>query len=52
MTATYVKSVFNYLPAIKHADGRKEILYGPPISSIKRAKQYARFEIYSRKINS
>ena len=51
MTATYVKSGFNYLPVIKHVDGRKEILYGQPISSIKRAKECARFEIYSRKIN-
>lgn len=50
MTATYVKSGFNYLPVIKHIDGRKEILYGQPIASIKRAKEYAQFEIYIRKI--
>lgn len=51
MTATYVKLGFNYLPVIKHIDGRKEILHGQPIATIKRAKEYARFEIYTRKIN-
>lgn len=49
MTATYRKSGDNYLPVIKHTDGRKETLYGSPLASIKRAKEYARFEIYNRK---
>lgn len=51
MKATYIKSEFNYLPVIKHVDGRKEILYGSPLVTIKRAREYARFEIYTRKIN-
>jgi len=50
MKDSYVKSGFNYLPVIKHVDGRKEILYGQPLASIRRAKEYARFEIYNRKI--
>ena len=50
MKATYKESCDNFLPVIKHADGRKEVLYGAPIATIKRAKEYARFEIYNRKI--
>ena len=50
MKATYIKSEFNYLPVIKHVDGRKEILYGSPLVTIKRAREYARFEIYTKKI--
>jgi len=48
MKASYKKSLDNYLPVIVHADGRRETLYGAPLVTIKRAKEYARFEIYNR----
>ena len=48
MTATYKKCGDNYLPVIKHIDGRREVLYGHPLVTVRRAKEYALFEIYNR----
>jgi hypothetical protein len=48
MKASYKKSGDNFLPVIKHTDGRREVLYGAPLATIKRAKEYARFEMYNR----
>lgn len=48
MKATYIKAGFNYLPAIKHEDGRRETLYGEPLVNIQTARKYAALEIASR----
>lgn len=51
MTATYKKNGDNFLPVIKHTDGQKETLHGSPLATIRRAKEYAQFEIYNRITN-
>jgi hypothetical protein len=46
MKATYKKSGFNYLPAIKCSyGGNVRVLYGDPLVTAKDAKKYAQIEI-------
>jgi len=48
MKASYKKTGYNYLPAILHYTGKKEILYGNSLASRETAKKYAQIEINSR----
>ena len=48
MKATYVKSGDNYLPAIRYSDNHTELLYGPPLATIKAARKYVELEIRDR----
>ena len=48
MKATYRKSGFNYLPAIKYESGKVETLFGAPLGTIATAKKYAQIEINNR----
>jgi hypothetical protein len=51
MTAAYTKEGEYYQPAIKHDDGRKETLWGPPLVTKERALYYAQVEINERREN-
>jgi hypothetical protein len=44
MKATYVKTGFNYLPAI-NKNRMISVLYGDPLATISDAKKYAQIEI-------
>jgi hypothetical protein len=48
MKPTYTKSGVNYLPVIVHNDGRREILYGPPLANGITATKYAALTIHER----
>lgn len=48
MQATCRKSGPNFLPVIVHDNGRRETLYGPPLSSECIARKYAQLEINLR----
>lgn len=50
MTATYTKTGETYQPAIKHASGKLETLWGPPLGTRKRALFYAQVEIRDRRL--
>jgi hypothetical protein len=46
MKATFVKSGFNYLPAIKSSySGNVKVLYGDQLATVAAAKKYAQIEI-------
>ena len=48
MRPTYAHAGDNYLPAIIHDDGRREIIYGDPLATIATARKYASLHIYDR----
>lgn len=48
MRPTFTKSGSHYLPVIAHADGRKEVIYGPPLTNGITATKYAALEIRDR----
>lgn len=49
MKASATRTNDNYLPVILHANGKREILFGPPLVNKKTAIKYAQIEINSRK---
>jgi hypothetical protein len=48
MKASYIKTGFNYIPAIIHPGGRRETLHGEPLATPAKARFYARLEISAR----
>jgi hypothetical protein len=51
MKPTYTKEGETYQPAIKHDNGKKETLWGPPLVSKERALFYAQVAINERREN-
>lgn len=50
MRPTFTKVGFNYMPVIVHADGRREIVAGPPLANGITATKYAALTIADRRI--
>jgi len=49
MTPNYCKQGQHYMPVIKHADGRREVIPGPPLANGITATKYAALTIKDRK---
>jgi len=49
MRPTFTKSGPNYLPVIAHENGKKEVLYGPPLTNGITATKYAALTILDRR---
>lgn len=50
MTPTYCTHGFNYMPVIRHADGRREVIPGPPLANRLTATKYAALTIRDRRM--
>lgn len=48
MRPTYTKLGEHYLPVIMHEDGKREVLYGPPLHNGITATKYAAMELRDR----
>lgn len=46
--ATWAKAGGNFLPALVHVNGRREVLYGPPLATRRTALKYALLELRGR----